>query len=304
MKKPLLILVAGATAVGKTDLCIRLAKHLDTEIISADSRQLFKEMSIGTAKPSEEEMQNVVHHFVNSHSVKQEYNVGKYEKEVLETLEEVFDHKKAAIFTGGSGLYIKAVCQGLDDMPKIDEKIREQLLLDLEEQGLDFLLERLEKIDPEYFEIVDKANSRRVLRALEVCLSANKTYSSFRKQNYKERPFRVVKILLQRERAELHERINQRVDLMLENGLLKEAENLFEFKHLKPLETVGYRELFGFFEGEYDWEEAVRLLKRNTRRYARRQETWFRKDEEYKVFHPDNYEGVLKYVEDCMEKNI
>jgi tRNA dimethylallyltransferase len=296
MNKPLLILVAGATAVGKTDLCIRLAQHLDTEIISADSRQLFKEMSIGTAKPSQEEMQNVVHHFVDSHSVKEEYNVAKYEKEVLTTLEEVFSRKKTSIFTGGSGLYINAVCQGLDDMPEIDEKIKTQLQADLEEKGLDFLVEKLRNIDPVYFETVDKANSRRVLRALEVSLSAQKPYSSFRKKKYKERPFRIAKILLKRERSELHERINKRVDLMLENGLLEEVKNLFEFRHLKTLQTVGYREIFGFLEGQYDYEEAIRLVKRNTRRYARRQETWFRKDEEYKIFHPDEYEKVLAYV--------
>lgn len=297
MEKPLLILIAGATAVGKTDLCIGLAKELDTEIVSADSRQLFKEMSIGTAKPSKKERQNVVHHFIDSHSIKEEYNVGKYETEVLTTLESIFKRKKVVIFTGGSGLYIKAVCQGLDDMPKINQEIREQLLVDLEEKGLDFLLDKLSKIDPDYFKIVDKANSRRVLRALEVSLSAKKPYSSFRKQKYKERPFRIIKILLQRERAQLHERINERVDLMLENGLLEEVKNLFEFRHLKPLETVGYREIFAFLEKKYDWQEAVRLVKRNTRRYARRQETWFRKEKEYKIFHPDDYQDVLEYIE-------
>ena len=296
MEKPLLLLVAGATAVGKTDLCIRLAQQLDTEIVSADSRQLFKEMSIGTAKPSQTEMQNVVHHFIDSHSVQEDYNVAKYEKEVLETLEEVFSRKKTCIFTGGSGLYINAVCQGLDEMPKIDEKIKAQLQLDLEEKGLDFLLEKLASIDPDYFETVDKANSRRVLRALEVSLSSQKPYSSFRKKKYKERPFRIAKILLQRERSELHERINQRVDVMLENGLLEEVKSLFEFRKLKTLQTVGYREIFGFLEGNYDYEEAIRLLKRNTRRYARRQETWFRKDEGFTIFHPDDYEGVLNYV--------
>ncbi|MDX5419202.1 MAG: tRNA (adenosine(37)-N6)-dimethylallyltransferase MiaA [Hymenobacteraceae bacterium] len=292
-----LIVVVGPTAVGKTDLCVRLARHYHTEIISADSRQFYKEMSIGTAKPTEEEQQGIKHHFVDSHYITEEYNAGAYEQDVLALLQELYREKQAVILTGGSGLYVRAVCEGMDEMPETDPAIREQLTTLYQQQGLAPLLMQLQQADPQYYERVDRANPQRVIRALEVCLSSGQPYSSFRKQEQQERPFQVIKIGLTRDRQELYDRIDQRMDLMLEQGLLQEAEALYPYRHHNALQTVGYKEIFDYLEGKYDWDEAVRLLKRNSRRYAKRQLTWFHKFPDYTWFHPNQWEEMVAFID-------
>ncbi len=295
MKK--LIVVVGPTAVGKTDLCIRLAKWFGTEILSADSRQFYKEMSIGTAKPTPTEMMSIPHHFIDSHTIHDAYSVGYFEREALATLEQIYKEKDIAILTGGSGLYIKVVCEGIDDMPEVDMPLRQQLNQLLEDEGLNNLLEKLKKLDPIYYEEVDRANPQRVIRALEVCLSTGKPFSSFRKQKKADRPFECIKIGLNRTREELYERINHRMDLMLQNGLLEEAKALYPYRQHNALQTVGYKEIFDYLEGQYDWEECIRLLKRNSRHYAKRQLTWFRKDEAITWFHPEAYEEIIDFIQ-------
>ncbi len=293
-----LVVVVGPTAVGKTDLCVQLAKHYHTEIISADSRQFFREMSVGTAKPSPEEQQGIKHHFIDSHSITEEYNAGVYEQDVLQLLEDLFKEKDVVILTGGSGLYVRAVCEGMDEMPETDPAIREELTRTAEEKGLQPLLDQLQKLDPVYFEQVDQANPQRVVRALEVCLSSGQPYSSFRKSQTQERPFNIIKIGLNRDRAELYQRIDQRMDLMLEQGLLQEVKDLYPYRQHNALQTVGYKEIFDYLEGKYDWEEAVRLLKRNSRRYAKRQLTWFHKFPDYTWFHPSQWQELTAFIDE------
>ncbi len=301
-KQKYLVVVVGPTAVGKTDLCVQLAKKYEAEIISADSRQFYREMTIGTAKPSEEEQQGVPHHFVNSHSISEEYNAGAFEQDVLALLPKLFAHQDVVIMTGGSGLYVRAVCEGMDEMPETDTALREALIRQYEEQGLQPLLDKLEQVDPLYFVQVDKANPQRVIRAVEVSISSGAPYSSFRKSEKPDRPFQVIKIGLTRDRAELYQRIDQRMDLMLGQGLLEEAKALYPHRSHNALQTVGYKEIFDYLDGVYDWEEAVRLLKRNSRRYAKRQLTWFNKHpDEYTWFHPTQLEEIEAYVNLRME---
>jgi tRNA dimethylallyltransferase len=298
-KRKHLVVVVGPTAVGKTDLCVQLAKYYHTDIISADSRQFFREMRIGTAKPSAQEQQGVQHHFIDSHSITAEYNAGAYEQDVLALLEELFQTQEVVIMTGGSGLYIKAVCEGMDEMPDTDPAVREELTRQYEEQGLQPLLDRLQQLDPIYFAQVDKANPQRVIRAVEVCISSCMPYSSYRKSEKQERPFNIIKIGLNRDRNELYQRIDQRMGLMLAQGLLEEAKSLYPHRAHNALQTVGYKEIFDYIEGVYDWDEAVRLLKRNSRRYAKRQLTWFRKHpEEYTWFHPEQWSEIVTYIDE------
>lgn len=292
-----LIVIAGPTAVGKTDLCIRLARELNTEIISADSRQIFREMTIGTAKPSAEELQKVTHHFIDSHSIHDKYTAGDYEREALEKVEQLFVSHGRLILTGGSGLYINAVTEGMADIPEVPAAIRETLNQRLASEGLEALTLELQKLDPVYYAQVDLKNPQRVTRALEVCLGTGKKYSELRNQSKKKRDFEVIKIGLIRPREELYARIDHRVDIMIEQGLFAEAEALFPFKEHYALQTVGYKEIFDYLEGLYDKDEAVRLLKRNTRRYAKRQLTWFRKDESIEWFHPDHFESILDHIQ-------
>ncbi|MCX2739876.1 tRNA (adenosine(37)-N6)-dimethylallyltransferase MiaA [Pontibacter anaerobius] len=300
-KQKYLVVVVGPTAVGKTDLCVQLAKHFGTEIISADSRQFFREMSIGTAKPSPEEQQGVKHHFVDSHSITEEYSAGAFEQDVLELLEQLFQEHDVVIMTGGSGLYVRAVLEGMDEMPETDPQVREALTKQYELQGLQPLLDKLQELDPLYFEQVDKANPQRVVRALEVCLSSGRPYSSFRSSEKQERPFYSIKIALNRDRAELYSRIDQRMDQMLAQGLQEEAKQLYPYRQHNALQTVGYKEIFDFMEGKYDWEEAVRLLKRNSRRYAKRQLTWFHKNpQEYAWFHPAQQGEIIAFINERM----
>lgn len=299
-----LIVISGPTAVGKTELCLKLAKKLNTEIISADSRQFFKEMELGTAKPSEEELLSVKHHFINNLSISEEYDVKKYEKDVLDLLATLFKMNDVVILTGGSGLYIDAVCQGFDEIPDIDPDIRKTIIQEYEENGLEWLQKEVRRLDPEYYGLVDLKNPQRLMRALEVCRGTDRPYSQFRTKKKQVRPFRIIKIALERDREELYQRIDLRMDQMIEKGLFGEAENLFQFKHLNALQTVGYSEIFGYLDGEYEREEAIRLLKRNSRRYAKRQLTWLKRDPDYHWFHPDDFEGIMEFIQKEIVRNV
>jgi len=277
--KARLISIVGATAIGKTALGIEVAKKLKTDIISADSRQFYREMEIGTAKPTSEELEMVEHHFINSHSIKEYYSAGAFERDVLMKLDGLFKTNNNVLVVGGSGLYIKAIWEGFDEMPEVDDSIREDLNNQLKEKGLDSLLKELQEKDSVYFDQVDRQNHQRVIRALEVIRSTRKTFTEFRKRKPSiERPFENVKIGLEMDREKLNERIDLRMDHMIISGLFEEAEKLYPHRHLNALQTVGYREIFDHLDGKYDREEAIRLLKRNSRRYAKKQMTWFKAD--------------------------
>lgn len=295
------MVIAGPTAVGKTEICLNLAKIFKTEIISSDSRQFYMETEVGTAKPSSNELEEVKHHFVNSLSIFDTYDVRKFEFETIELLEKLFAKHDVVIMTGGSGLYIDAICYGFDEIPKVDSSIREQLISDYKEKGIQNLQSRLKNLDPVYFGEVDTHNPQRLMRALEVCIGTGKPYSTFRKKKKNIRPFNNILIGLERNREELYDRIEKRMDIMVANGIFEEAEKLFPYRHLNALQTVGYSEIFGFLEGRYDKVEAVRLLKRNSRRYAKRQMTWFKKNSEMTWFHPSDLQGILALVENIKE---
>ncbi|SMP22483.1 tRNA dimethylallyltransferase [Algoriphagus winogradskyi] len=255
-------------------------------------------MILGTAKPNSEELKQVPHHFINNLSIEDEYDVRRFEREALVLLQALFAQHKLVIMTGGSGLFADAVVNGLDEMPELDPKIRKEIIQEYEQKGLEFLQEEIAKNDPEYFEKVDQKNPQRLMRALEIWRGTGKKFSSFRVKSKKHRPFKVIKIGLERDREELYSRIDQRMDQMIEAGLFDEADALFGKRHLNALQTVGYSEIFGFLEGKYDKEEAIRLLKRNSRRYAKRQMTWFKKDESIHWFSPDKQDEILKFVAD------
>jgi len=292
--------VAGPTAVGKTDLCINLAKKFNTTIISADSRQFYKEINIGTAKPTTAQLAEVQHHFIDTLSIHQEYDVGKFEMDALQLLDKLFLDTDLVIMTGGSGLYLDAVTKGFDAMPAIDPSVRALLNATYEKEGLLNLQKKLLDADPAYYEKVDLNNPQRLIRALEVYHSSGKPYSSFHKQQVNPRPFNTTKIALERDREELYSRIDQRMDQMIAEGLFEEATALYPYRAHNALQTVGYKEIFGYMDGEYDIAEAIRLLKRNSRRYAKRQMTWFRKDEAYRWFHPSQTQEIIKYIADSL----
>jgi len=279
-EKPLLIVLAGPTAVGKTKLSIELAKNKNSSIFSSDSRQFYREMSIGTAKPSLEELNEVPHYFINNKSIEEAYSAGDYEKEIINQLEDYFKNKKIAFLVGGSGMYIDAVCKGLDNLPK-DLAVRNRLNLELKENGIEYLQENLKNLDPKQYDIMDLSNSQRLIRALEVCRITSKPYSSLLTATKKIRSFKMVKFLLHIDKNQLELNIEKRVDQMVENGLFQEVENLRDKKNLNALNTVGYKEIFNFFNGNYSREEAINLIKRNTKKYAKRQMTWFKKDTSY-----------------------
>ncbi|MCI6963639.1 MAG: tRNA (adenosine(37)-N6)-dimethylallyltransferase MiaA [Bacteroidales bacterium] len=284
MRPKRLIVVAGATATGKTAESIRIAKLLSTEIVSSDSRQFYKEMNIGVARPSHEELQSVPHHLIAHISVKQKYNVAMYEQEALRQIEDIFRSKDDVVLAGGSGLYIKAVCEGIDDIPEADESIRAELNELFATRGIEPLQQELKAKDPEYYSLVDKCNHIRLIRALEVCRATGKTFSSFRKQDKAQRKFEIVKIGIRRKRENLLERIYKRVDLMMEQGLLAEVESLLPLRDYPALNSVGYKELFEYLDGKTTLSQAVENIKINTRRYAKRQMTWFCKDKEIQWF--------------------
>jgi len=292
-----LISVVGPTAIGKTTLAIQLAKHFNTEIISADSRQFYKEMTIGTAVPSTQELAAAKHHFIQHISVKKDYNVGAFEKEAIQLLDTLFKAHNCVVMVGGSGLYVNAVTNGLDYFPDIDPSIRETLNKRLKTEGLEPLQEQLKELDSKSFETIAIDNPKRVIRALEVCLGSGQPYSSFLKQTQTKRPFKVITVGLSADREIIYNRINQRVDMMLEKGLLKEAKTLHNLKHLNALNTVGYKELFKHFDGEWDLDFAVSEIKKNTRRFAKRQLTWFRKQDDILWFDiTDSFEDILKTI--------
>jgi tRNA dimethylallyltransferase len=290
-----LIVISGPTAVGKTRFAIDLAKKLNTEIISSDSRQFYKELSIGTAKPTQDELSEVKHHLINNLSIQDYYNVSMYENDVLTILDKLFKIHKTVIMTGGSGLYIDAVCNGIDEYPNADEDLRKGLMKQWKDKGLDNLLDELKKLDPEFYEQVDRANPKRVIRALEVIKSTGKKYSDQRNYPKKERPFEIVKYCLNRDREELFSRISQRIDQMMENGLLDEVESLLPHREFNALNTVGYKEIFKYLDGEISLDQAITDLKTNTRRYAKRQLTWVKRDENYRMIEPDDITLITNY---------
>ena len=276
-EKPLLIVLAGPTAVGKTKLSIELAKNKNSSIFSCDSRQFYREMSIGTAKPSLDDLSKVPHYFINNKSIEEAYSAGDYEKEIINQLEDYFRKQKIAFLVGGSGMYIDAVCRGLDNLPK-DLAVRNRLNLELKDNGIKYLQENLKILDPKHYSNIDLSNSQRLIRALEVCRITSKPYSSLLTSNKKIRSFKIVKFLLHIDKNQLEINIEKRVDHMVENGLFQEVENLRDKKKLNALNTVGYKEIFNFFNGDSSKEEAINLIKRNTKKYAKRQMTWFKKD--------------------------
>ena len=296
-----LIVITGPTAVGKTALCLDVAKHFHIPIINADSRQIFRELKIGTAPPTEAQMQQVHHDFVGILGLDDYYSASLFEQQVLELLGRQFLSSDYALMAGGSMMYIDAVCDGIDDIPTIDDQTRTMMKQRLADEGLEALCEELRQRDPEYYEIVDRQNPRRVVHALEICLMTGKTYTSFRKREKRQRPFSIIKIGLNRPREELYDRINRRVDQMMADGLLEEAKALYPKRHLNALNTVGYKELFDYIDGRWPLEEAVERIKGNTRRYARKQLTWFKKDERIRWFHPDETETIIKYI--CGKKS-
>lgn len=288
----------GPTAVGKTHLAIRVAQHYKTEIISADSRQIYKELEIGTAKPSTDELKLVNHHFVNSKSIQEVYDAGKFGTEARMVIDRLFINHDQVVMCGGSGLYIKAVIEGFDKLPDVPDEIRTKIIEAYDKKGLTWLQEEVALHDPDYFEVVDKRNPQRLMRALEIINSTGKKFSGFLKKKKNELPFAVAKIGLELDREELYKRIDKRMDDMIENGLFEEAQKFREWRHLNSLQTVGYQEAFEFFEGKVDKEEAIRLMKRNSRRYAKRQLTWFKGDDEIHWVHPHDLNGVLKFLDD------
>lgn len=296
MENKHLIVLAGPTASGKTATAIKLAKALDAEIISADSRQFYKELSIGTAAPTAEELSQVKHHFVHNLSIEDKYDVADYEKDVLSFLKQYFKTKDIAIMTGGSGLFIDAVCNGLDEMPDISEEVRDRVSKMLETDGIEALQKEVEKVDNEYYQVVDRQNPRRLQRALEVYYQTGKPYSTFRQRNVAKRDFDIVKLAILWDRDKLIERINQRVDMMMQQGLLDEVKSVYPKRHLNSLNTVGYKELFDYLDGKCTLEQAVDQIKINTRQYAKRQMTWLRKNGDYQWFTIDEVDGIFNTI--------
>jgi len=292
-----LILVVGPTGVGKTDLCLKLAKKFQTEILSCDSRQFYREMNRGTAKPSPQELAEVPHHFINNLSITDSYDVRKYEEEALDLLNHLFKKHRVVLMTGGTGLFADVVVHGMDEIPEVASQFRDEIIQEYQNKGLSWLQGAVKLVDPEFYEQVDQANPQRLMRALEVWKGTGQKFSSFRTKKKVVRPFEVIKIGLDRPREELYQRIDQRMERMLADGLYEEAERLVEKRGLNALQTLGYTEVFDFLAGKYDKVELVRLLKRNSRRYAKRQLTWFRRDAQIRWFHPDQKEEIESFIE-------
>ncbi|MEE4196930.1 MAG: tRNA (adenosine(37)-N6)-dimethylallyltransferase MiaA [Bacteroidales bacterium] len=297
MMNKTLIVILGPTGIGKTDLSIDIAKALGTEIISSDSRQIYKELSIGTAVPAPGQLERVKHHFIGNKSIYDYYNASMFEFEVLEVLESLFAKYKQVVMTGGSGMYIQAVCEGIDELPTIDQQLREELIQKYNAEGIESLRIQLKMLDPLSYQQIDLKNPKRILKALEVTLQTGKPYSSFLTRTAKERPFHILKIGLQRDREELYERINVRVDQMVDEGLVEEARRFFRHRHLNSLNTVGYKELFEHFEGKISLTKAIELIKRNSRHYAKRQMSWFKRDKEIVWFHPENNQKIIDFIQ-------
>lgn len=297
-----LIVVLGPTGVGKSSVSIQLAQHYATDIISADSRQLFRELSIGTAVPSQEDLTLVTHHFIQSHSIHNYYNVSEYETEAIALINQLFATKNPLILTGGSMLYIDTICKGIDDIPTVSPEIRSRVIQWYQENGLQALQQRLLLLDPEYYHTADLQNAKRLLHAVEVCEMTGRTFTSFRKNTIRTRPFRILKIGINQQREVLYERINQRVDQMMQAGLLEEARSVYAYKDLNSLNTVGYKELFMYFDGTCSLEEAVDLIKRSSRKYARKQLTWFRKDPDIHWFEPHQVPEIIAFTDEQLKR--
>ncbi|WP_373727721.1 tRNA (adenosine(37)-N6)-dimethylallyltransferase MiaA [Bacteroides heparinolyticus] len=295
--KNLLIVVVGPTGVGKTDLCLRLARQLETAIVNADSRQIFRELPIGTAAPTLSQQQEVKHYMVGTHSITDYYSAAMFENDALSAIENIFSEgHSTAILSGGSMMYVDAVCKGIDDIPTIDEGTRTLYKRRLQEEGLERLCEELERVDPAYYQIVDRRNQRRVVHALEICHVTGKTYTSFRVNRQKSRPFDILKVGLNIPREILYNRINRRVVQMIKDGLEEEAHKVYPLRHLTSLSTVGYREMFAYFDGQFTLEEAIERIQGHTRQYARKQLTWLKRDESIRWFQPDEWDEILQYV--------
>ena len=293
-----LVVLLGPTGVGKTEVALQIAEHLQSPIINADSRQLFAEIPIGTAAPTKEQQERVKHYFVGTLHLTDYYSAAKYEEDVLQLLNQLFNQQQIALLSGGSMMYIDAVCQGIDDIPTVDEATRRLMKRRLETEGLDALVEELKVLDPEHYKIVDLHNPRRVVHALEICYMTGNTYTSYRKNTKKIRPFNIVKIGLNRPREEMYERINNRVLKMMEQGMIEEAKAVYPQKDLNALNTVGYKELFAYFDGDISLDDAILKIQSNTRQYMRKQVTWFKRDNEIKWFSPTNIEEIINYIDD------
>ncbi len=299
-----LIVLSGPTASGKTEVAIKIAQHFKTEIISADSRQFYREMSIGTAKPGKEELAQVPHHFIDSLGIHDRFTVGDFEKQAQELLTQLFKKHNTVVMTGGSGLFIKAVCEGLDHFPEVPAEIRKEVNALFRKEGIEALQKELKIADPEYFEKVDQNNPRRLIRAIEVCRTSGLPFSNFLQGEKIERFYKIIYISLEIDRKMLYDRINRRVDQMIETGLEQEAKTLFPFRYLAPLQTVGYQEFFDYFENKITHEEAIELIKRNSRRYAKRQMTWLRKDEHWKAFSPSKIQEMIEFLEETIASGM
>lgn len=304
--KDTLVVVTGPTAVGKTELCLEIAGRYDIPIINADSRQIYKGLRIGTAAPTEEQLRMVKHYFVGTLELDDYYNASMYEQDVMELLRHLFDGdgRHIALMSGGSMMYIDSVCNGIDDIPTVKAETRELLKERLEREGLERLCNELKVLDPEYYDIVDRKNTRRVIHGLEICYQTGKPYTYFRKREKKPRPFNIIKIALNRPREELYERINSRVDDMLSDGLIEEARALFPHRKLNALNTVGYKEIFDLFDGRLSMEEAAERIKGNTRKYARKQLTWFKRDKDVRWFDPNDKNEIMNYISQVYEKTF
>lgn len=292
-----LIVLIGPTGVGKTELSLRLAEGFQTSIVSADSRQLYADLKIGTAAPTEEQLKRVPHYLVGTLRLTDYYSAAQYEAEAMEILNRLFTRRDVVILTGGSMMYVDAVCKGIDDIPTVDEDTRRTMLKRYETEGLERLCAELRLLDPEYYRIVDLKNPKRVIHALEICYMTGRTYTSFRTRQTKERPFRILKIGLKRDREELYGRINRRVDEMMKDGLLDEVRSVLPYRHLNSLNTVGYKELFKYLDGEWELPFAIEKIKQNSRIYSRKQMTWFKRDEEIRWFHPEQETEIRAYIQ-------
>ena len=295
-EQPTLIVLLGPTGVGKTNISLRLAEYFGCPIVSSDSRQFYRELKIGTAAPTEQQLSRVKHYFIGSHSIFDDYSAGQYELDAIRLFEELFHDHKVLALVGGSMMYIDAICNGIDDIPTVDAVTRQNWLNIYDEKGLYFIQEELKRLDPKHYEEVDLQNHKRVLHALEICTITGKPFSDIRTGKRKERPFNILKIGLNRSREELYDRINNRVDQMMEEGLLQEAEKFYEHRQLNTLNTVGYKELYEFMTGKWSLEFAVNMIKQDSRRYAKRQLTWFNRDKEIHWFHPDNEQEIIDFV--------